>query len=260
MLETIVARRREDARRAAALVPEAELRRMAAGLSRRSLRSALAEASGTRIIAEMKRASPSAGALRELDPAAMARCYEESGACALSVLTEPNWFKGAESDMRLARDAVNIPVLRKDFVVEPYQVLETAAWGADVVLLIVAAMDAARLRDLYDMAVGLGLDVLAEAHTEPELDLAVSLPDAVVGVNSRDLKTLKTDLRTAVRLAAMIPRDRPAVAESGIRTRADILTLEAAGYRGFLIGETLMQAIDPGQVLRELVGETPTQE
>lgn len=254
MLDTIVAKRREDALVAERLVPATELRRRAAGLARRSLRAALAGGTSTRIIAEMKRASPSAGALRELDPAAMARCYENSGACALSVLTEPNWFKGTEADMRLARGAVRLPVLRKDFVVEPYQVLETAAWGADVLLLIVAAMDAARLRDLYDMAVGLGLEVLAEAHTESELELAVSLPHAVVGVNSRDLKTLKTDLGTAIRLAALIPRDRLAVAESGIKTRADIKTLESAGYRGFLIGETLMRASDPGSALRDLMG------
>jgi indole-3-glycerol phosphate synthase len=255
MLETIVARRREDARRAAALVPEAELRRRAAGLSRRSLRAAMLEGKGTRIIAEMKRASPSAGALRELDPAAMARIYEGAGACGLSVLTEPHWFNGTEADMRLARGAVNLPVLRKDFVVEPYQVLETAAWGADVVLLIVAAMDPGRLRELNGVAVEAGLEVLAEAHTGRELELALALENAIVGVNSRDLKTLKTDLRTAVDLAALVPAGRVAVAESGIRTRRDVEQLESAGFRAFLIGETLLRAPDPAAKLAELRGE-----
>jgi indole-3-glycerol phosphate synthase len=254
MLDNIVAKRREDALRAERVVPVAELRRRAAGFVRRSLRKALLDGTGTKIVAEMKRASPSAGVLRELDPGALARGYEEAGACALSVLTEPHWFGGSEGDLRAARAAVRLPVLRKDFVVESYQVYEAAAWGADVVLLIVAALNPGALLDLHDIARGCGLEVLAEAHTLAELESAAALPDALLGINCRDLKTLRTDLGTALRLADSIPAGRVAIAESGIRTRRDVEVLETAGYRGFLVGETLLRAADPGGMLRELLG------
>lgn len=254
MLETIVARRREDALRAESAVPVDELKRRAAGVVRRSLRRALVSGKGTRIIAEMKRASPSAGPLRELDPAALAVRYEEGGACALSVLTEPHWFLGSADDLRAARAATQLPVLRKDFIVEPYQVHETAAMGADVILLIVAALERAALHDLHGLAVECGLEVLVESHTESELALAVELPGAVIGVNSRDLKTLKTDLGTAAGLAALVPSGRLAVAESGVKTRREVELLESAGYRGFLIGETLLRSPDPGRTLGELMG------
>jgi indole-3-glycerol phosphate synthase len=254
MLDTIVAKRREDALRNEERVPVAELRRRASGIARRSLRAALLDGAGPKVVAEMKRSSPSAGVIRELDPAALARRYEEAGACGLSVLTEPHWFGGSEADLRAARAAVRLPVLRKDFIVERYQVYEAAAWGADVVLLIAAALEPAALRDLYECAIGCGLEVLVEAHTEAELESASALPGALLGVNSRDLKTLKTDIGTALRLAGLLPHGRVAIAESGIRTRRDVEVLEAAGYRGFLVGETLLRADDPGVMLRELCG------
>lgn len=254
MLETIVAKRREDARESERVIPLEELKRRISGAPRRSLRSALAAGTGTCIIAEMKRASPSAGVLREIDPAGLARRYEDAGACALSVLTEPHWFHGSGTDLVAARAAVKVPVLRKDFVVTPYQVYETAAMGADVVLLIVAALRPDALPGLYETAVACGLEVLVEAHTAQELELAATLPDAILGVNSRDLKTLKTDVGAAMDLAALIPSGRLAIAESGIKTRREVESLEAAGYRGFLVGETLLRADAPGDKLRELRG------
>ncbi len=221
----------------------------------RGLSSILTSAEGTCIIAEMKRASPSAGDLRnEYAPADIAKRCTEAGACGLSVLTEPHWFKGSEEDLVAARAATTLPVLRKDFVVDPYQVYETAAMGADVVLLIAAVLDRSSLGHLYQCARNCALDVLVESHTEAELTMALELEDAIIGVNSRDLRTLKTDLDTARRLAAYIPKHRIAIAESGIRTRADIVGLEEAGYRGFLVGETLMRAPDPGVHLRVLLG------
>jgi len=256
VLQTIVARRREDVALAQARIPlNALIRKARARNTPRSLVGTLSSAKGTSIIAEMKRASPSAGAIRsEYDPADISRRYSEAGACGLSVLTEPHWFKGLDEDLQAARASTALPVLRKDFVVDPYQVYETAAMDSDVVLLIVAVLDRPSLRELYQCARDCGLDVLVESHTETELELALELEDAIVGVNSRDLRTLKTDLNTARRLAALIPGDRLAIAESGIRTRADIESLEQVGYRGFLVGETLMRASDPGGALRTLLG------
>jgi indole-3-glycerol phosphate synthase len=255
ILEAIMAERRRAVARARRRVPLAALEAAAAGRRHRSLAARLAGARGTAIIAELKRASPSAGLLRvDYRPARLAAAYAAAGACGLSVLTEPRHFRGSAAHLKAARRATALPVLRKDFMVDPYQAAEAAAWGADVVLLILAALAPAEARALYDAARAYGLEVLAEAHTAAEVDAALALKDAIVGVNSRNLKTLRTDLRTARRLAAAIPRGRLAVAESGIRTRRDIEGLEAAGYRGFLIGESLLAAPDPGAKLRELLG------
>lgn len=254
ILQSIMAERRGDVASASQVTPVEVLAGEAARRTHHSLTAALTS-DGTSIIAEMKKASPSAGVLRdEYIPADIALMYRDNGACAVSVLTEPRHFGGDEQHLRAVRGAVDIPVLRKDFICDAYQICEAAAWGADVVLLIVAALEPERLRELHDEAKRLGLDVLAEAHTGEELDAALGLEGAIIGVNSRDLKTLKTDLAVARDLAGRIPSDRLSVAESGIRTRDDIEALEQLGYNGFLVGETLMRARDPGAALRGLLG------
>ena len=254
ILQSIMAERRADAEAAEQRIPLSELRKLASGRTRHSLAKVLASDQGTRVIAEINKASPSAGLLKpDYQPTAIARAYEAAGAAGISVLTEPRHFQGQDQDLRDVRSAVRLPVLRKDFVCNPYQVYETAALGADVILLIVAALDAKLLRTLYDEAVACGLTVLVESHTAEELKRALELEKAILGVNSRNLKTLKTDLAVARELAAMIPKNRLAIAESGIRTRADIEALERLGYRGFLIGEVLMSAPDPAAKLKVLV-------
>lgn len=256
VLNAILAQRETDVAAAKRAAPLAALAKEAARRKHRSLAERLRDTAGTCIIAETKKASPSAGLLRtHYRPGEIARGYEKAGAVGISVLTEPHHFLGSEQHLRDVRKAVDLPVLRKDFLCDPYQVAEAAAWGADVVLLIVAGLSRRRLQELYEAARGYGLEVLAEAHTAQELKVALRLPDAIVGVNSRNLKTLKTDLAVAEKLAAMIPKDRLAVAESGIKTRADIADLEERGYRGFLIGETLMRCPDPAAKLRALIGK-----
>lgn len=254
VLESIMSERRADAENARLRVPVEKLRELAAKRTHHSLVDALRQGKTTRVIAEIKKASPSAGLLqREYYPADIAAAYKAAGAAGISVLTEPRHFLGSDGDLKAVRRAVGIPVLRKDFVSDPYQVVEAAAFGADVVLLIVAALKENELRSLYEEAISLGLDVLVESHTAAELEQALALEKAIIGVNSRNLKTLKTDLAVARELAAMIPRDRVAVAESGIKTRTDIESLKSHGYRGFLIGETLMLAKDPAEALKELI-------
>ncbi len=237
-------------------VPEADLLARAAARCHHSLADRLRDAAGTRIIAEMKQASPSAGLLRsDYDPGALARAYADAGACGLSILTEPLHFLGDGAHVERARAVAELPILRKDFMCDPYQVVEAAAWGADVILLIVAALEAGPMRELYAAARELGLEVLAEAHTGDELERAAGLEGAILGVNSRDLKTLTTNLDTARRLASSIPPGRLAIAESGIRSRAEIVELEALGYRGFLIGEALVRETDVAGRLRGLLGQ-----
>ena len=170
------------------------------------------------------------------------------------MLTEPRHFLGCEEHVREVRDAVSLPVLRKDFMCDSYQLHEASAWGADLILLIVAALDPHLMRDLYEEAVSIGLEVLVESHTGRELEKALELEAAIVGVNSRNLKTLKTDLAVARELASEIPEGRYAIAESGIKTRADIDSLLAVGYQGFLIGESLLKEGEPGENLALLIG------
>jgi indole-3-glycerol phosphate synthase len=255
ILESIMAERRADVAASKVAVPPTELEAMAAGRAHHSLRRRLAECSGTAIVAEIKKASPSAGLLRpEYDPAGIASAYETSGAAGISILTEPRHFLGGAAHLRAVRAVVQLPILRKDFICDPYQMLEAAAWGADVVLLIVAALGRGEMRDLHAAAVGYGLEVLVESHSAAELDAAMELEDAILGVNSRNLKTLRTDLAVAREISELLPAGRQAIAESGIHSRADVESLEQCGYSGFLVGETLMKNSDPGERLRELLG------
>jgi indole-3-glycerol phosphate synthase len=205
-------------------------------------------------IAEFKRRSPSAGWIRQgAEPGPTARIYADGGAAALSVLTDEPFFGGGLDDLRAARAAVTIPVLRKDFMVDRYQVAEARAAGADAILLIVAALSDEAIAMLLQAAGDYGVDALVEAHDQAEVRRAVALGARVIGVNNRDLKTFTMDRDLAIRLRPLVPPDRVMVAESGIRDAADVRALGAAGIDAVLVGETLMRAADPGASLRELL-------
>jgi len=207
------------------------------------------------VIAEVKRSSPSAGAIADRDPADQARAYEEAGAAAVSVLTEPRHFSGSLADLRTARMAVQVPVLRKDFLVHPSQLIESRAAGADAVLLIAAAVSPLELEALLATARDLGLGVLLEAHSDADLDVALATDAEVIGVNARDLETLEVDAGRARRQLARIPADRIGVLESGIATREEVVAAVEAGASAILVGEALMRADDPRALLRGLLGE-----
>ena len=234
----------------------AVLQELADARKKKSFRDALAgriQQNGFAIIAELKKASPSRGLIRaEFNVAQLARDLAAAGAAALSVLTEEDFFQGMVGNLEEAA-ASGLPCLRKDFIVDDFQLLEARAWGADAALLIVAALTDAELATLRDAAKKYGLDVLCEVHDESELQRALSLGFDIIGVNNRDLRTFQVDLNTAVHLAPLIPSGVLKVAESGISAPADIARLRAAGYNAFLIGESLMKAADPGAALSELI-------
>ncbi|NLB66198.1 MAG: indole-3-glycerol phosphate synthase TrpC [Lentisphaerae bacterium] len=214
--------------------------------------AAALNAPGIRVIAEIKRASPSLGDIApHLDPAALARAYTAGGAAALSVLTEPAYFKGSAADLQQARAATTIPVLRKDFIIDPYQVYETAAIGADAMLLIVRILDVARLRDLLQLAHSIGLDTLVEIHDEADARRLDGINAPVIGINNRDLAHFHTDVHRAARIADLLPPDTAVVAASGIRNATDIRQSLASGIRRFLVGEALVKTPDPAALLRE---------
>jgi len=244
ILERIVESKRAEV--AALAAHGAELRAAAESAAPpRAFEAALRAAVGVALIAEIKRRSPSAGAIRpELTVAEVARAYERAGASALSVLTDADYFGGALADLAAARAAVPLPVLRKDFVLDALQLWEARAAGADAVLLIVRILDDARLRALLAQATGLGMGVLVEVHDAPELERALAAGAAIVGVNNRDLATFRTDLDVVLGLAPRVPAGRVLVAESGIRTTADVDRLAEAGVDAILVGESLMRAGD----------------
>lgn len=260
VLEQILARKREEIAVRKARVPLAELRARNLGTApTRGFAAALCksvEAGHNAVIAEIKKASPSKGLIRaDFDPAAIARSYESGGATCLSVLTDVDFFQGSDAYLREARDACSLPVLRKDFTIDVYQVHEARAIGADAILLIAAALDNAALVNLHALAIECQLDVLVEVHNAVDLQRALMLtnpPRTVIGINNRDLRTFETSIETTLSLKEAVPHDRLLVTESGIATREDVARLRAAGVSAFLVGETFMRAPDPGAELARL--------
>ncbi|MDE2333837.1 MAG: indole-3-glycerol phosphate synthase TrpC [Rhodospirillales bacterium] len=247
-----VAHRRQatDARALAARIDEADPPRGFA----RALMDRAAQA-GVGLIAEIKQASPSGGLIRDnFDPTALARAYEAAGAACLSVLTDAPFFQGDPQHLASARAATRLPVLRKDFMLDAWQVRESRAMGADCILLIMAALSDAEARALEAEAVSLDMDVLAEVHDAAELERALGLRTRLIGINNRDLRTLRTDIRTGLALAPHVPPDRFVVAESGIRTAGDIACFREVGVSGFLVGESLLRQADVGAAVRALIG------
>ena len=257
LAEICAEKRAHVARSKAALSEAALLARLAEAPPPRPFAAALERHLGEGrygLIAELKKASPSAGLIRgDFDPVGFARSYETGGASCLSVLTDAPYFHGSDDDLRAARRQVGLPVLRKDFILDPYQILESRHIGADCVLLIMAALSDPTASELAAAAAELGLDVLAEVHDRAELDRALRLDVRMIGINNRDLKTLETDLATTERLAPEVPADRLVVAESGIRRAEDLDRLAAAGARCFLVGETLLREPDLAAATRRLL-------
>jgi indole-3-glycerol phosphate synthase len=262
ILQRILQRKREEvATRSAAIGFDELLARARAAAPARgfadALRAQLA-AGGAAVIAEVKKASPSKGVIRpDFDPAAIARSYQAGGATCLSVLTDIDFFQGNDDYLLQAREACGLPVLRKDFTIDPWQVAEARAIGADCILLIVAALDDARMRELSALAMALGMDVLVEAHDAQELERALTVPGTgdrmpLLGVNNRSLRTFEVSLDTTLGLRDRVPEGRLLVTESGIATRADVARMRGAGIHAFLVGETCMRAADPGAELRRL--------
>ena len=256
LLETIVAATRRIVEVRQAQEPIAALGERAAAMPSRAGRfqAALARTDSVNVVAECKRRSPSRGVLRaDYDPAAIAAGYAAAGAAAISVLTEPTFFDGSLDHLLAVRAAVDVPLLRKDFVVSEYQLLEAKAAGADAVLLIVAALRPAELKVLHEHAWRHGLDVLVEVHDAKELSIAIDAGARIIGVNNRNLRTLEVDVHASEALIAQMPADVIAVSESGLKTAADLVRLNALGYRAFLIGERFMTKTDPGAELSNLL-------
>ncbi len=259
ILERILAVKREEIATAQALEPLAAMRaRAEARLDQRDFEGALRRKTALgkpAVIAEVKKASPSKGVLREhFDPAAIAQSYAMHGAACLSVLTDVQFFQGAPEYLREAREASGLPVLRKDFMIDEYQVAEARAWGADCILLIVAALDLPRLRDLEAAAHAFGMAVLVEVHDAAELELALQLRTPLLGINNRNLRSFEVTLRTALDLLPRIPRDKFVITESGILAPSDVATMRAANVHAFLVGEAFMRAPEPGVALASLFG------
>jgi indole-3-glycerol phosphate synthase len=258
LLAAIVEATRTRVEAARANVPARELAERASVRQPRgdAFTAALRRDNAVNVIAECKRRSPSRGVLRAAyDPVAIATGYARAGAAAISVLTEPTFFDGSLAHLAAVREAVTVPLLRKDFIIDSYQLLEAAATGADAVLLIVAALDDTALMELSREAAGRGLATLVEVHTEGELDRAFAAGAQIIGVNNRNLKTLDVDVALSERLAARFTPSMTAVSESGLRTSADLERFTSLGYRAFLIGERFMTAADPGEALAGLLAE-----
>ncbi|MDG2526044.1 indole-3-glycerol phosphate synthase TrpC [Stenotrophomonas sp. HITSZ_GD] len=257
ILNTILARKAEEIAERSARVPLAEVVARAADASpvrgfADALQAAIAQGEPA-VIAEVKKASPSKGVIRpDFRPADIAVSYEFGGASCLSVLTDVDFFQGADDYLRQAREACTLPVLRKDFTIDPYQVYEARALGADCILLIVAALEDAQLAELSGLALQLGMDVLVEVHDIDELERAIQVPVPLVGINNRNLRTFEVSLETTLSMRAAVPRDRLLVTESGILAPADVAKMRGEGVNAFLVGEAFMRAEEPGDALREL--------
>ncbi len=257
ILQEILRRKAEEVAARAASVPLADMRARAADMpATRGFAGAVEAriaAGGPAVIAEVKKASPSKGVIRaDFDPASIARSYEAGGAACLSVLTDVDFFQGGDAYLQQARAACALPVLRKDFTIDPYQVHEARTLGADCILLIVAALSDGQLAELAGTALQLGLDVLVEVHDIDELERAIQVPAPLLGVNNRSLRTFEVSLDTTLALRDAVPRDRRLVTESGIHAAADVARMRDAGIDAFLVGEAFMREPDPGAALRRL--------
>ncbi len=260
VLKTICERKRLHVAERKKLFPLEDIKALAALQSApRGFIQALKKAGqhGPALIAELKKASPSKGLIRaDFDPAEIASAYESAGAACLSVLTDEPYFQGHDEYLKIVKAASKLPVLRKDFMIDPYQIFESRALGADCILLIMAALDDALARQLHDFATDLGMDVLVEVHDEEELERAIAFSPAMIGVNNRSLKTLEVDIRTAHDLGVKIPPETIKIAESGLSGYAEISSLRATGYTGFLVGESLMRQSDIGAAVKILLGKS----
>lgn len=260
MLGEIVRNRAEGLSRQKQLISVDELKnRLASAMPVRDFMAALignGKADDIRIIAEVKKASPSRGVIRDdFDPLGLAREYEANGATAVSVLTEEAYFQGSLEYLRLIKEKTGLPVLRKDFIIDEYQIYEARSAGADAVLLIAAILDEKALKNFLRLTETLGMAALVEVHDEEEIKKALQAGATLIGVNNRDLKTFKVDINTTIRLLPLVPKDKIVISESGISEHADILLLKKAGASAFLIGEALVKERDAGKKLRELLGK-----
>ena len=257
ILNTILARKAQEVAERSARVPLADLAARVADAPpvrgfARALSASIA-AGDPAVIAEVKKASPSKGVIRaDFHPGDIAVSYEFGGASCLSVLTDVDFFQGADAYLQQAHEACTLPVLRKDFVIDPYQVYEARVLGADCILLIVAALDDRQLVELSDLALQLGMDVLVEVHDIDELERAIQVPAPLVGINNRNLRTFEVSLETTLEMRSAVPRDRLLVTESGILAPADVERMRQAGINAFLVGEAFMRAEEPGEALRQL--------
>lgn len=258
ILQKIIENRRKETARQKEILPIMELREMLADMPPTLDFEKAIRGRACAVIAEVKRSSPSKGRIREdFDPVKIARTYELYGASALSVLTERRFFEGNNAYVPRIRRAVRLPILRKDFIVDPYQISETRVLGADALLLIARILEAGQLQEFIGLSSELGLASLVEVHDEADLEKAITSGARIVGINNRDLDTFRTDFGVSMRLAPLIPRGLTRVSESGISTRDDVEDVVAAGFHAILVGESLMRQKDIGKKLRELLGQEP---
>lgn len=262
ILDDIVSHKKQEIDRRKEAMPLAALKEGRVLIENpRPFRKALTQATEIALIAEIKEASPSAGLIRkDVDPVEIGRLYEDSGAAAISVLTDERFFHGSLANLKQVKEAVSIPLLRKDFIIDAYQIYESRAAGADAVLLIVAILSDDELRAFLSLCRGLGLEALVEVHTESERDRALAAGADVIGINNRDLTTFAVDLSTTVRLVSGMPEGITCVSESGIKTRNDVSRLREAGVNALLVGTALMAAEDIGAKIKELFGASSLQE
>ncbi len=256
ILDTIIAHKRKELQIEQEQVPLATLKsKLANLLPTKDFRSALAQSDNINLIAEVKKKSPSKGIIRkDFDPIHIAETYAENGAAAISVLTDVRFFDGSLDYLSSIRKVVDVPLLRKDFTIDPYHIFQARVAGADAILLIVAALTSEQLREFMDIAASLSLASLVEVHTEAELAVALETGAEIIGINNRDLRTFHTDLATTFRLRESIPSGKVVVSESGIYTRADVESLREAGINAILVGESLMRSLDIGEQVRKLIG------